>query len=213
MRDLPNAPQGPLSLGDGGRILTDNAGGAQFGEASHTLLWMLAGPQGPRQVTHLASVVGGAAASAVDPVAPILATGEANGVIRLWTVSPSGQPSPLATLSGTTAPPVTLAFSPDGHTLASADSDGNIHLWDISNAQAPITMGNFAMPPGGSNLISVSQPALPLPGQPLQMQARTRSASLRRSRPGPDRECGPHRHRELGHQRRRSDRPGMRRQR
>jgi WD40 repeat protein len=165
MRDLPNAPQGPLSLGDGGRILTDTAGGAQFGEPSHTLLWMLAGPQGPRQVTQLASAVGGSTASAVDPVAPILATGGADGVIRLWTIPSSGQPSPLATLSGTTASPATLAFSPDGHTLASADSDGNIHLWDVSNAQAPITMGNFAMPSGGSNLISVSRSAGSTTGQ------------------------------------------------
>jgi len=118
---------------------------------------MLDDPRHPRRVTRLASSIAGATPTALDPAAPILAAGDAGGVIRLWNVPPSGQPTLLATLSGTTAPQVTLVFSQDGTILASADSNGNVHLWDMFNVQAPVTIGDFATPEG-STLIGVSQP-------------------------------------------------------
>jgi WD40 repeat protein len=155
--ELHGAPVGSLTLGPGGRTLADTADGLLFGGASHTAFWNLTNPRSPQQVTRLPSLVAGATATALDPAAPILATGGTGGVIRLWNLQPSGRPTPLTTLSGTTAPQVALAFSGDGNILASADSNGNVHLWNTSNVQAPVTIGDFSTPKG-STLIGVSQP-------------------------------------------------------
>jgi WD40 repeat protein len=156
--ELHGAPDGLLTVGPGGRMLADTVDGQIVGAASQTTLWTRVDPRRPWQVTHLASSIAGATATALDPVAPILAAGGTDGVIRLWSVPSSGPPTPLITLSGTTAPQLTLVFSPEGNILASADSDGNIHLWDISDIHAPVTIGEFAAP-AGSTLISVSQSA------------------------------------------------------
>jgi WD40 repeat protein len=121
------------------------------------MLWRLDSPRGPQLVSPLTPLVTGADATALDPAGPILATADNGGVIRLWNILPSGQPTLLTTLSGTTAPQVTLAFSPDGDILASADSGGNTHLWDRADIHAPVTMGDFATPQG-STLIGLSLP-------------------------------------------------------
>ena len=156
--DFTGRPDGLLTVGPGGRMVADTVDGQIVGAASQTTLWTRVDPRRPWRVTHVASSIAGATATALDPVAPILAAGGTNGVIRLWSVPSSGPPTPLITLSGTTAPQLTLAFSPEGNILASADSDGNIHLWDISDVHAPVTIGEFTAP-AGSTLIGVSQPA------------------------------------------------------
>jgi WD40 repeat protein len=162
--ELRGAPDGSLTLGAGGQTLADTADGQPEGAASQTALWKLGGPQGLRRVAHLPSLIAGATATALDPAAPILATGGTGGVVRLWNVPPSGRPILLATLSGTTAPQAALAFSPGGEILASADSNGSVHLWDISNVHAPVTIGDFSTPQG-STLIGLDQPAHGTVGQ------------------------------------------------
>ena len=139
-------------------MVADTADEQIVGEQSQTALWTRVDPRRPWQATHLASAIARATATALDPVAPILAAGGTNGVIRLWSVPSSGPPTPLIALSGTTAPQLTLAFSPEGNILASADSDRNIHLWDISDVHAPVTIGELTAP-AGSTLIGVSQQA------------------------------------------------------
>lgn len=156
--ELHGAPDGLLTVGPGGQTLAVTADGQIVGAASQTTLWTRDDPRHPWQVPHLPASIAGATATALDPAAPILAVGGTDGVIRLWSVLPSGPPAPLTTLSGTTAPQLTLVFSADGNILASADSDGNIHLWDISHVHDPVTIGEFTAPQG-STLIGVSQPA------------------------------------------------------
>ena len=68
------------------------------------------------------------AAVAVRPGDGLLATGGADGVVRLWDPSRGLAPAPpLPTLG---APVLDLAFSPDAQTLAAVAADGSAHLWD-----------------------------------------------------------------------------------
>ncbi|MFH8223590.1 AAA family ATPase [Streptomyces sp. NPDC018057] len=59
--------------------------------------------------------------------ADVLATGDADGVLRIWDAS-GPRPRPVAVARGRTALR-SLAFSPDGALLASADARGEATLW------------------------------------------------------------------------------------
>jgi WD40 repeat protein len=65
---------------------------------------------------------------ALSPDRCILATGDANGTVRLWDAvshKPIGVP-----LAGHTGFVGTVKFSPDGATLATGSADGTVQLWD-----------------------------------------------------------------------------------
>ena len=64
-----------------------------------------------------------------------LASGSADGTIRLWDL-PTGRwiGSPLR---GGTAAVVSVAFSRDGKTLASGSADGTIRLWGVAKVADP----------------------------------------------------------------------------
>lgn len=81
----------------------------------------LAGPDGTA-VTALAVTADGAS----------VATGGADGVIRLWA---SADGTPDGELSGHTGQVNGLAFSPDGALLASAGDDNTVRLWDTNTLQ------------------------------------------------------------------------------
>ena len=154
---LDGAPYGLLSVGAKGQIVSDTADGFIIGIPSTTAIWDLRRSQSLQPLANLPQQMGGSTvtATALDPSAPILATGGANGVVRLWDMSRPGQFSLLATMPGTTAPQDTVAFSPDGRTLASEDDNYNIHLWNISDPSNPRPIGSFAVPQN-SSLIGVS---------------------------------------------------------
>ena len=76
---------------------------------------------------------GGATAVAFSPDGTTLATGDANGNIRLWntaTRQETGVP-----MSSDTQPVDAVAFSPDGTLVAAASSDGNVQLWSAATQQ------------------------------------------------------------------------------
>ena len=124
-------------------MVTDTLDGLPEGASSQTVVWDLRSSQTSQPLSHpgsqssarlyqplahLPQQVSQSTATALDPAAPILATGDADGVVRLWSLSRPGQFSLLHTMTGTTAPQSALSFSPDGHTLASFDANNNVHL-------------------------------------------------------------------------------------
>ncbi len=77
---------------------------------------------------------------AFSPDGTVLASGDVNGIIRLWNpVSRQAIGSPMDVHSH--VPGVSgLAFSPDGRVLASADGDGTVRLWN------PVTQKEIGAP-------------------------------------------------------------------
>jgi WD40 repeat protein/transcriptional regulator with XRE-family HTH domain len=76
----------------------------------------------------------GGAVDSVDSVAfspngTTLATGNADGTVRLWDVATRRQ---ITTLTGPTGPVNSVAFSHDGTTLATGSADGTVRLWDVA---------------------------------------------------------------------------------
>jgi WD40 repeat protein len=64
-----------------------------------------------------------------------VATGDGNGLIRLWNTEKGVEVSTLK--DGHLMPVSALAFSPDGKSLASGDKDMRIVLWDLSDKVKP----------------------------------------------------------------------------
>lgn len=76
---------------------------------------------------------------ALSPVKDLLATGSADGAIRLWDLHARTREALLRgdmhRRAGHDARPLALAFSPDGALLASGHVDGAIHLWDVAKGE------------------------------------------------------------------------------
>jgi WD40 repeat protein/transcriptional regulator with XRE-family HTH domain len=91
---------------------------------------------------------------AFSPAGPMLASGNADGTIRLWNVADPAHPRPLGQPL-TSGPGASLAaigpvaFSPDGRTLASGNTNGNLQLWNVADPMHPL-LGQAAIPGLGS---------------------------------------------------------------
>ena len=95
---------------------------------------------------------------AYSPHAEMLATGDAEGAVRLWDAASN---KPLATLSGHADAVLAVAFSLDGSLLASAGSDNVIKIWNIAERKTQCTLTGHAnwvqavaFTPDGKTLIS-----------------------------------------------------------
>ncbi|WP_242045546.1 MULTISPECIES: WD40 repeat domain-containing protein [unclassified Calothrix] len=97
---------------------------------------------------------------AFSPNGKILATGDANGEIRLWQID-DGQP--ILTFKGHTGFVRSVAFSPDGQTLASGSVDKTIKLWSVNDGKCIQTLQghsdrveSVAYSPNGQLIVSGS---------------------------------------------------------
>jgi WD40 repeat protein len=73
----------------------------------------------------------------------MLASGGADGTVRLWDVANPRQPrllgQPLTDAVG--VPIESAAFSGDGHMLAFGDANGTVRLWDVADPAHPRLLG------------------------------------------------------------------------
>lgn len=68
----------------------------------------------------------------------LLASGGADGVVRLWEVSREGALTQKAQLAGHTASITALAFNAQGRQLVSGSEDKSVRLWDVATG-SPMT--------------------------------------------------------------------------
>lgn len=139
---------------------------------------------------------------AYSPSGRTLASGDANGMLRLWNLSVPTHPTlwcpPIATGAGSV---YWAAFNPDERTLATADGDGTVRLWNVTDPSHPSPWGpaltghsqfvfSVAFSPDGHTLASagadhtvrlwnVTDPRRPtLLGQPLVSPQAVASATF-----------------------------------
>jgi WD40 repeat protein len=77
----------------------------------------------------------------------LLATGAADGSVRLYDVSDPARARLIATGQRSGSAVSTVAFAPDGATLATAAADGNVQLWNVSAAGGSLTPAGTALGP------------------------------------------------------------------
>ena len=175
---------------------------ASGGADSVVRLWDVADPVHPRLLGQTLSTrpVGQTLSNYTAPIDSVafspdghtLASGDTDGVVRLWDVADPAHPrllgQPLS--NGDDAAIESAVFSPSGNTLASGSDDGTVRLWDVADPTQASLLGqtlassNFAVlsvgfSPAGNTLASggddgtvrlwdVGDPAHPRQlGQPL----------------------------------------------
>ncbi len=107
-----------------------------------------------------AETLGSVFTAVFSPDGKLLATGDAEGVIRLWQVADG---KPLLVCKGHMSWVWSVAFSPDGQTLASCSNDQTLKLWEVSTGRCYQTLQghtdlvfSVAFSPDGQTLASCS---------------------------------------------------------
>jgi WD40 repeat protein/transcriptional regulator with XRE-family HTH domain len=95
----------------------------------------------------LAAGAGSVNSVAFSPGGHTLASGSANGMIRMWNVTDPGHPRPLGqpVTAGGPAAIDSVAFSPRGHLLASGSNDDTIQLWDVADPAHSRSLGQLLL--------------------------------------------------------------------
>jgi WD40 repeat protein len=78
---------------------------------------------------------------AFAPDGQTLATGGADGAVRLWDLADRARPRPLGPLQGHTDAVSSVAFAPDGTMLATGGADNTVRLWDLADRARPRPLG------------------------------------------------------------------------
>jgi WD40 repeat protein len=95
---------------------------------------------------------------AFSPDGHTLATGNLDGMVRLWNVTDPAHPQslgkPLIPVRGNNVTEV--AFSPDGHTLASGNGDGTVRLWNVADPAHPQSLGQPLSAGNGNDVSGVA---------------------------------------------------------
>src|SRR5262245_34223084 len=120
-----------------------------------------------RKLNHILSngADGPVFAVAFHPEAPLLATGDARGTVKVWDLNTE---EVRAVLRGHTQAVWSVAFAPDGRCLASGSHDGTVKLWDLATNRERLSLypdeghmvWSVAFRPGGRTLATGSTSGL-----------------------------------------------------
>lgn len=124
------SPDGRTLVTGSGEETIDSNGNAV--ERTRAILWDVASPQAPRQLTTIL-VWDGEGGIAFGPAGPTLALTWANKV-SLWNIADPAHPHQLAVLLGDTSEIDAIAFSPDGRSLVTGGlQQHKILLWNTTD--------------------------------------------------------------------------------
>ena len=89
---------------------------------------------------------------AYSPASNRLASGGAEGVVRVWDVSSAGHLMARGKTAASTGDIYSVAYRPDGLRMASGGADGSVRVWDVSGPGNPVLVHTL---PGRGRISSV----------------------------------------------------------